>query len=200
MYSEDDVKQIVDLGFTDDQAKQALVANNYRLDSAIEWLLAGQHNNASASSTRRGEGATTRPRRRRGVFKPDKEAVKNLVEMGFPEVEVVGALELTRNNQQEACAILLGDRQEPFVSTEMYTPLPRDHGLYKLVMERSEIQKALLTPKFLDAMRDLEDKISSVGDFGDDPDIGPILFQISKAIQKYSSTRAAMGNGNGEDV
>ena len=81
----------------------------------------------------------------------------------------------------------------------MYTPLPRDHGLYKLVMERSEIQKALLTPKFLDAMRDLEDKISSVGDFGDDPDIGPILFQISKAIQKYSSTRAALSS-NGEDV
>ena len=66
MYSEDDVKQIVDLGFTDDQAKQALVANNYRLDSAIEWLLAGQHNTASASSTRRGEGAAARPRRRRG--------------------------------------------------------------------------------------------------------------------------------------
>ena len=83
---------------------------------------------------------------------------------------------------------LSGDRQEVGnTSNEMYTPLARDHPLYKLVMERSEIQKALLTPKFLDAMRDLEDKKAAVADFSDDPEIGPILFQLSKAIQKYSS-------------
>jgi hypothetical protein len=69
----------------------------------------------------------------------------------------------------------------------MFTPLPRDHPLYKLVMERIEVQKALLTPKFLDAMRDLEDKKATIVDFSDDPDIGPILFQLSKAIQKFSS-------------
>ena len=44
-----------------------------------------------------------------GVFKADQEAVKNLVEMGFPEGEVVAALEVTRNNQQEACSYLLGN-------------------------------------------------------------------------------------------
>merc|ERR1719318_116703 len=37
MFNEDDLRQIVDLGFTDEQAKSALVANNYGLNSAIEW-------------------------------------------------------------------------------------------------------------------------------------------------------------------
>ena len=69
----------------------------------------------------------------------------------------------------------------------MYTPLPRDHPLYKLVMEKSEIQKALLTPKFLDAVRDLEDRKNTIVDFSEDPEIGPIFFQISRAIQKFLS-------------
>ena len=43
-----------------------------------------------------------------GAFKPDMDAVKNIVEMGFPEAEVLAALESTRNNQQEACSYLLG--------------------------------------------------------------------------------------------
>lgn len=183
MFNDDDVTQIVDLGFTDEQAKAALVANNYSLNSAIEWILAGHHNGSGGS----GGGHRNRPRRRRGVFKADQNCVRNLVEMGFPEGEVVAALEVTRNNQQEACSYLLGDRHEPTGSNDMYTPLPRDHPLYKLVMERSEIQKALLTPKFLDAMRDLEDKKATIVDFSDDPEIGPILFQLSKAIQKFSS-------------
>ena len=80
-----------------------------------------------------------------------------------------------------------GDKQETGQSNDMYTPLPRDHALYKLVMERSDIQKALMTPKFLDAMRDLEDKKATIVDFSDDSEIGPILFQLSKAIQKFSS-------------
>ena len=54
-------------------------------------------------------------------------------------------------------------------------------------MERIEIQKALLSTKFLDAMRDLEDRKATIVDFSDDPEIGPIFFQISKAIQKFSS-------------
>ena len=43
------------------------------------------------------------------MFKADQDCVRNLVEMGFPEGEVVAALEVTRNNQQEACSYLLGN-------------------------------------------------------------------------------------------
>ena len=62
MFNDDDVTQIVDLGFTDEQAKAALVANNYSLNSAIEWILAGHHNGSGGS----GGGHRNRPRRRRG--------------------------------------------------------------------------------------------------------------------------------------
>ena len=62
MFNEDDVRQIVDLGFTDEQAKAALVANNYNLNSAIEWILAGHHNSSSGP----GGSNNNRPRRRRG--------------------------------------------------------------------------------------------------------------------------------------
>ena len=61
MFSEEDVRQIVDLGFTDAQAKAALVANNYNLNCAIEWILAGHHENQAGSSS-----GQRRPRRRRG--------------------------------------------------------------------------------------------------------------------------------------
>lgn len=175
----------MDCGFTVDQAKAALAANFADLSTAIEWLLAGNGNDGSASTT-----AATGPRRRRkkGAFEPDSQAVKNLVEMGFEEGAVRKALGATRNNQQDACNYLLGDASEPpSLSPEAYMPLERDHPLYKMVMERSEIQKALLTPKFLDAMKDLGEKRATIVDFSDDPDVGPILFQISKAIQKFSS-------------
>jgi len=33
----------------------------------------------------------------------------------------------------------------------------------------------------------LGEKRATIVDFSDDPDVGPILFQISKAIQKFSS-------------
>jgi len=175
------IKQIMDCGFTVEQAKAALAANFADLSTAIEWLLAGNGNDeAVAQGPRR--------RRRKGAFEPDAQAVKNLVEMGFEEGAVRKALGATRNNQQDACNYLLGDQSEPpSLSPEAYMPLERDHPLYKMVMERSEIQKALLTPKFLDAMKDLGEKRATIVDFSDDPDVGPILFQISKAIQKFSS-------------
>lgn len=179
----DQIKQIMDCGFTVDQAKAALAANFADLSTAIEWLLAG---NGNEPSTTTAQGP--RRRRRKGAFEPDTQAVKNLVEMGFDEGSVRKALEATRNNQQDACNYLLGDQSEPpSLSPEAYMPLERDHPLYKMVMERSEIQKALLTPKFLDAMKDLGEKRATIVDFSDDPDVGPILFQISKAIQKFSS-------------
>lgn len=187
MFNEEDVKQIVDIGFSEEEAKRALTVNSYNLSSAIEWLLAGHHTSAQAAGGSGGDPAN-RPRRRRGIFKADPVAVRNLKEMGFPEPEVLAALELTRNNQQEACSHLLGDmRSEGYGANEMYVPLPKDHPLYRLVMERIEIQKALLSTKFLDAMRDLEDRKATIVDFSDDPEIGPIFFQISKAIQKFSS-------------
>ena len=83
--------------------------------------------------------------------------------------------------------VVPGEKTDRSSNNDMYLPLPRDHPLYKMVMERSEIQKALLTPKFLDVMRDLDERRAGVVDFSDDPEISPILYQLSKAIQKYSS-------------
>ena len=98
MFNEDDVRQIVDLGFTDDEAKAALVANNYSLNSAIEWILAGHNSSGGFSGNHR-----NRPRRRRGNLIASLSYFVLLIVMIIRCVRISGIIVFPRDASRFEC-------------------------------------------------------------------------------------------------
>ncbi|KAG5307425.1 CCD25 protein, partial [Acromyrmex insinuator] len=84
---------------------------------------------------------------KRMEFKPNKRAMRSLVEMGFEDKNVVGALKVTGNDQANACEWLLGERRRSL--QDLDEGLESDGLIYKAIMSNPHIQLSLTRPKML---------------------------------------------------
>lgn len=111
-------------------------------------------------------------------FKPNKKAVRSLVEMGFDEKNIVGALKITGNDQANACEWLLGERRRSL--QDLDEGLESDGLIYKAIMSNPHIQLSLTKPKMLLAYLSMIETPASANIWINDPEISPMLGQISK--------------------
>ncbi|XP_011345530.1 ubiquitin-associated domain-containing protein 1 isoform X3 [Ooceraea biroi] len=82
---------------------------------------------------------------RRMEFKLNKRAMRSLVEMGFEEKNVIGALKITGNDQANACEWLLGERRPSL--QDLDKGIDTDGQIYKAIMSNPHIQLSLTNPK-----------------------------------------------------
>ncbi|XP_025075026.1 ubiquitin-associated domain-containing protein 1 [Pogonomyrmex barbatus] len=111
-------------------------------------------------------------------FKPNKRAMRSLVEMGFDEKNVIGALKVTGNDQANACEWLLGERRRSL--QDLDEGLESDGLIYKAIMSNPHIQLSLTNPKMLLAYLSMIETPASTNVWINDPEVSPVLSQISK--------------------
>ncbi|KAL0108846.1 hypothetical protein PUN28_014159 [Cardiocondyla obscurior] len=111
-------------------------------------------------------------------FKPNKKAMRSLVEMGFDEKNVIGALKITGNDQANACEWLLGERRRSL--QDLDEGLESDSLIYKAIMDNPHIQLSLTKPKMLLAYLSMIETPASANVWINDPEISPVLSQISR--------------------
>ncbi|XP_011870110.1 PREDICTED: ubiquitin-associated domain-containing protein 1 [Vollenhovia emeryi] len=111
-------------------------------------------------------------------FKPNKRAMRSLVEMGFDEKNVIGALKITGNDQANACEWLLGERRRSL--QDLDEGLESDGLIYKAIMSNPHVQLSLTKPKMLLAYLSMIETPASANVWINDPEISPVLSQISK--------------------
>ena len=117
-------------------------------------------------------------------FVPNARSVNKLKEMGFSESEVLDALKYCGNNQERALDWLLGDRQ-----TTDLTPdggLDPQSPLYIAIMDHPVVQLGMTNPRILHAFEDMLENPNNSGQYINDPEIGPVLLQISRIVQSFS--------------
>lgn len=110
-------------------------------------------------------------------FKPNKRALRSLVEMGFEEKNIIGALKVTGNDQANACEWLLGERR---LSLQDLDEGLDDGQIYKAIMNNPHIQLSLTNPKMLLAYLSMIETPASTNVWINDPEVSPVLSQISK--------------------
>ncbi|XP_050466826.1 ubiquitin-associated domain-containing protein 1 isoform X2 [Cataglyphis hispanica] len=111
-------------------------------------------------------------------FKPNKRAMRSLIEMGFDEKNVIGALKITGNDQANACEWLVGERRRSL--QDLDEGLEFDGPIYKAIMSNSHIQLSLTNPKMLLAYLSMIETPASTNVWINDPEVSPVLSQISK--------------------
>lgn len=116
-------------------------------------------------------------------FKPNKRAMRSLVEMGFDEKNVIGALKITGNDQANACEWLLGERRRSL--QDLDEGLELDGPIYKAIMSNSHIQLSLTNPKMLLAYLSMIETPASTNVWINDPEVSPVLSQISKTYHVF---------------
>ncbi|EZA50134.1 Ubiquitin-associated domain-containing protein [Ooceraea biroi] len=118
---------------------------------------------------------------RRMEFKLNKRAMRSLVEMGFEEKNVIGALKITGNDQANACEWLLGERRPSL--QDLDKGIDTDGQIYKAIMSNPHIQLSLTNPKVLIAFLSIIETPASANAWINDPEVSPALSQISKTYQ-----------------
>ncbi|XP_012230717.1 ubiquitin-associated domain-containing protein 1 [Linepithema humile] len=111
-------------------------------------------------------------------FKPNKRAMRSLIEMGFEEKNVIGALKVTGNDQANACEWLLGERRRSL--QDLDEGLDPEGLIYKAIMSNPHIQLSLTNPKMLLAYLSMIETPASTNVWINDPEVSPVLSQISK--------------------
>lgn len=76
---------------------------------------------------------------------PTTETIQTLVDMGFPEAEVIEALKKTCNNKAAACEWLCGNRSGSLI--ELREGLAQDSPILKTILELPQVQLNLSNPK-----------------------------------------------------
>lgn len=118
---------------------------------------------------------------RKMEFKLNKKAMRSLVEMGFEEKNVVGALKITGNDHANACEWLLGERRPSL--QDLDEGIDTDGQIYKAIMSNPHIQLSLTNPKVLIAFLSIIETPASANAWINDPEVSPALSQISKTYQ-----------------
>lgn len=187
------LKKLTDMGFEEQRSRKALIICKMSPMHAMEWLL--QHENdedidipltpAELSSF----SIETRPKRKRAAgkkkeFVANPRAVSNLKEMGFEEKDILEALKYSTNNQERALDWLLGDRQP--VEQNPDGGLDPNSSLYTAIMDHPVVQLGLTNPRILHAFEDMLENPNNSGQYINDPEIGPVLLQISRIVQSFS--------------
>jgi len=111
------LQQLLSMGFSEERSKKALLLNKMKMDAAMEWLFS--HDNDPDIDTpltieKYNQLVHPQPPRSRKTgapFVPDQNIIAKLKDMGFQnEDEIKQALQATNNNEEAACAWLLGER------------------------------------------------------------------------------------------
>ncbi|CAC5357030.1 KPC2 [Mytilus coruscus] len=202
------VKQLTDMGFSESKVTKALEQTKNSFNSAMEWLL--QHAldpEPEHTQEEQVEGATgiTLPEATKDntqhknnllslralgkkEFKPNAQALLNLVEMGFEEAEVIEALRVSRNEQNGACEWLLGDRKTRIEDSEP-EGLDPSSQMYKALVSNPNVQLGLNNPRCLLAMIQLLESPLTLHQWLSDPETGPFIVHITRIYHswKYSS-------------
>lgn len=71
--------------------------------------------------------------------------IKTIVDMGFPENDVLEALKATRNNQAAACEWLVGNRDKSL--TELKDGCNSESPVLKALLNSPQVQISLGNPK-----------------------------------------------------
>jgi len=200
------LNQLKDMGFPEERAKKALILNRMNIQRAMEWLL--EHDEdpniddpisqqqllrlypslaAQINAAMRGGGAggagggaggnttivgSPQPVSRASST-PDPVLVQRLKDMGFAEDDIYAALRAVGNDQEAACAWLLGERDEG---------PGEEAGLLAAVLTNPTLRNALTNPRVLAALRSLMEDPSSVSQYMNDPEIGPVIVQVSRLL------------------
>jgi len=182
------------MGFEEGQSRKALLLNKMNPVRAMEWLL--DHENDEDLNTpltsdelkalTDDEGARRKrvPGAKKKDFVPNPKMVSNLKEMGFTTEDVVQGLKITSNNEGRALDWLLGDRQIPERMPD--EGLDPDSPLYSAIMDHPVVQLGLTNPRILHAFEDMLENPNNSGQYINDPEIGPVLLQISRIVQSFS--------------
>lgn len=109
-------------------------------------------------------------------FKPNQKLIQSLLEMGFQEKDIIGALKITGNDQANACEWLLGERRQSL--QDMDEGLDPDGPIYKAIMTNPQIQLSLTNPKMLLAYLSMLETPASTNVWINDPEVSPVLSQI----------------------
>ncbi|XP_056009597.1 ubiquitin-associated domain-containing protein 1-like isoform X4 [Ostrea edulis] len=201
------LKQLCDMGFPENRARKALLLNDMSVMSSMEWLIqheadtdideplpgtsitkeegaVGGKEEKTSMNTTNGHQTTKlnilqslREYRRR-EFKPNHKMLQNLVEMGFEEKDVLDALRISRNNQNDACDWLLGDRKTQ--PQDLDDGLDTNGAVYKAIMANPQVQLGLNNPRCLLAFLQMLDSPLAAQQWLSDPDTGPLLVQVSR--------------------
>lgn len=195
----------MDMGFEEPRSRKALLLNKMHPMRAMEWLL--QHSDdenidqpltpdelsvlAAENATNTSAGSSSsRTKRKRGApgkkkeFVANPKLVSNLREMGFDEKDALMALKINSNNEVRALDWLLGDRQVPDRIPD--DGLDPDSPLYSAIMDHPVVQLGLTNPRILHAFEDMLENSNNSGQYINDPEIGPVLLQISRIVQSFS--------------
>ncbi|RUS83261.1 hypothetical protein EGW08_008984 [Elysia chlorotica] len=119
-------------------------------------------------------------------FRPNARALQKLLEMGFSEKEAIQALRISRNNQDSACDWLLSERSEgPEVIDRGLEP---NSPVYKAILANPNVQLGLNSPRCLLAFLQMLESPVSVSQWLNDPEMGPLLMQISRIYHSEKLT------------
>lgn len=186
------LKKLLDMGFDEDRSKKALILNKMNPLQAMEWLIVHENDDDIDTPLTQDEIKLVlvenhpTKRRRAGLkkkeFVPDPRMISSLKEMGFEEKDVLTALKIFSNNEERALDWLLGDRKEP----DPDSGLDPNSPLYSAIMDHPVVQLGLTNPRILHAFEDMLDNPNNSGQYINDPEIGPVLLQISRIVQSFS--------------
>jgi len=182
------VSQLMDMGFSEERAKKALIINNMDKELATEWLLS-THQSKNDDETPQQSASTSEPthsyKSRARQFKPNPTHLENLLAMGFAEKESIQALRISGNNPNSACDWLLGDRT---TQGDVDEPLSEDSDLYKALLANPTIHVGLHDPKVVEALEDMVENPWRRNNWAYESAVGNVILQILKLYNKFSMT------------
>jgi len=186
------LKQLMDMGFPENRAKKALIINRMSQVQAMEWLLIHDSDSDIDNPLSQEEVLSYLPERRKLLprktgareFTPNPRAVRNLLDMGFEEQDIMQALKISGNHQESALEWLLGDREQ--LSNRTEPGLDPTSPMYASIMEHPVVQLGMTNPRILHAFEDMLENPNTSAQYINDPEIGPVLLQISRIVQSFS--------------
>ena len=187
------LQKLTDMGFSLERGRKALIINNMCPVQSMEWLLQHEADDDIDEPLTPEQIATYNPEKgrkrkrasgKKKEFIPNSRALSSLKEMGFEEKDVFQALRYSGNNQERALDWLLGDRQT--VDQTLDGGLDPSSPLYAAIMDHPVVQLGMTNPRILHAFEDMLENPNNSGQYINDPEIGPVLLQISRIVQSFS--------------
>ncbi|KAK3923694.1 Ubiquitin-associated domain-containing protein 1 [Frankliniella fusca] len=186
------VKQLIDMGFSENLVVKALKDKKMNVNHAMEWLLE-QSSSTKAETDQAEEPSCSQSKpltvldafndlmqaalsRRHENIKLDMKHVEHLKQMGFQAKEIEKALKETDNNINAAAAVLKGSASTS--PTAMYNHLDLNGSMYKALMGSEIIQLNLKKPKFLLALLSILEDPQSLTLWMKDREISNVLTHI----------------------
>ena len=189
------LKELTDMGFSEQLAKKALLENNMNKNMAMEWLLTHSTDPASSQTDEPMETSSTkhvirkRVKTRSRAFVPNPAHLEVLLDMGFSKEQSIQALRINGNNPNTACEWLLSDHKDlQDTSDDIDEPLSPDTELYKALVSNPTIHIGLHDKKVLEALEDMVENPWRRNNWAYESAVGNVLLQILKLYNKYSTT------------